>query len=148
MTLKRLSWPKPSFSLKKSCSGYVRAISRLITYDGESILNTSTSKLKLLRCLHFIVMGYSLSYKDKQFTNSTNLLTSRRSSEIFRIFALFWRVMCRAEELPCYSSEMVRDALAHKLLIKEIKYTFIKLKCHKHYTYACWWQSYEKKKNK
>lgn len=32
MTLKRLSWPRPSFSLKKSCSGYVRAMSRRMTY--------------------------------------------------------------------------------------------------------------------
>ena len=33
MTLKRLSWPKPSFSLKKSCSGKVRAMSRRMSFS-------------------------------------------------------------------------------------------------------------------
>lgn len=37
ITLNRLSCPSPSFSLKKSCSGYVRAMSRRITFSHAEV---------------------------------------------------------------------------------------------------------------
>lgn len=42
MTLKRTSWPRLSFSLKNSCSGYVRAMSLRINFSqGEVIFSSS-----------------------------------------------------------------------------------------------------------
>lgn len=48
MTLKSTSWPKLSFSLKNSCSGYVRAMSRRISFSHGDVIFSSSEYWSLM----------------------------------------------------------------------------------------------------
>lgn len=48
MTLKSTSWPKLSFSLKNSCSGYVRAISLRISFSQGDVIFRSSEYWSLM----------------------------------------------------------------------------------------------------
>lgn len=113
MTLKRLSWPRPSFSLKKSCSGYVRAMSRRMTYHTFFVREGCVILLSYHPQIHHRIEEMMKEWKIKK---DGNLFTGGCGFDILGVLRLGRRVIGAAQQWPDDASEMMRDPFADEVL--------------------------------